>query len=176
MLILACLVCLGILHSIPMIYLSVLILTLLLVTMRSLCLVVQLYLILWDPTDCSLSVSSVHGDSPGKNTGVGCHALLQRIFPVQGSNPGFLHCKQIHYCLGHQESLRILVWVVYPFSRRSSKPRNWIGVSCIAGGFFTSWATREAPLVTIILYNSLYLAEQMSFPCVFFSRNFLSFH
>ena len=46
MLILACLVCLGILHSIPMIYLSVLILTLLLVTMRSLCLVVQLYLIL----------------------------------------------------------------------------------------------------------------------------------
>ena len=34
-------------------------------------------------------------DSPGKNTGVGCHALLQRIFPTQGSNPGLLHCRQI---------------------------------------------------------------------------------
>ena len=30
--------------------------------------------------------SSVHGDSPGKNTGVGCHTLLQGIFPTQGSN------------------------------------------------------------------------------------------
>ena len=32
--------------------------------------------------------SSAHGDSPGKNTGVGCHAFLQGIFPIQGSNPG----------------------------------------------------------------------------------------
>ena len=38
--------------------------------------------------DCSLSGSSVHGDSPGKNIGVGCHALLQGIFPTQGLNPG----------------------------------------------------------------------------------------
>ena len=35
--------------------------------------------------------SSVRGDSPGKRTGVGCHALLQGIFPTQGSNPHFLH-------------------------------------------------------------------------------------
>ena len=33
---------------------------------------------------------SVHGDSPGKNTGVGCHALLQGIVPTQGSNPDLL--------------------------------------------------------------------------------------
>ena len=39
--------------------------------------------------------SSVHGDSPGKSTGVGCRALLQVIFPTQGSNPGFPHCRQI---------------------------------------------------------------------------------
>ena len=39
---------------------------------------------------------------------------------------------------------RILEWVVVPFSRGSSRPRSWTGVSCIAGGFFTSWATREA--------------------------------
>ena len=38
--------------------------------------------------DCSPPDSSVHGDSPGKNTGVGCHALLHGIFPTQGLNPG----------------------------------------------------------------------------------------
>ena len=37
------------------------------------------------------TVSSVHGDSPGKNTGVGCHALLQGIYPTQGPNPRLLH-------------------------------------------------------------------------------------
>ena len=39
---------------------------------------------------------------------------------------------------------RILQWVAFPFSRRSSQPRNQTQVSCIADGFFTSWATREA--------------------------------
>ena len=34
---------------------------------------------------------------PGKNTTVGCHALLQGIFPSQGSNPGLLHCRQVLY-------------------------------------------------------------------------------
>ena len=41
---------------------------------------------LCDPMDCSPPGSSVHGDSPGKGTGVGCHALLQGIFLTQGSN------------------------------------------------------------------------------------------
>ena len=48
-----------------------------------LCLVAQLCLTLCDPMDCSLPGSSVHGDSPDKNTGVGCHVLLQGIFPTQ---------------------------------------------------------------------------------------------
>ena len=39
-----------------------------------------------DPLDCSPPGSSVHGDSPGKNTGVGCYALLQGVFPTQGWN------------------------------------------------------------------------------------------
>ena len=52
--------------------------------------------------------------------------------------------RQILYCLSHQGSPRILEWVAYPFSRASSQPRNRTGVSCIAGGFFTSWASREA--------------------------------
>ena len=53
--------------------------------------------------------SSVPGDSPGKNTGVGCHALLQGIFPTQGSNPGLLYCRRILYCLNHQGS-PVLFW------------------------------------------------------------------
>ena len=39
---------------------------------------------------------------------------------------------------------RILGWVAVPFSRRPSQPREWTHVSCIAGRFFTIWATREA--------------------------------
>ena len=42
-------------------------------------------------------------DSPGKNTGVGCHSLLQGIFLTQGLNPGLLHCRQILYHLRYQE-------------------------------------------------------------------------
>ena len=48
----------------------------------------QLCLALSDPMGCSLPDSSIHGDSLGKNTGVGYHSLLQGIFPTQGSNPG----------------------------------------------------------------------------------------
>ena len=46
---------------------------------------------LCDAMDCSLPGSSAHGDSPGKTTGVGCHALHQGIFLTQGSNPHLLH-------------------------------------------------------------------------------------
>ena len=95
------------------------------------------------PTLATQAGTSVHGDCPGKNTGVGCHALLQGIFLIQGSNPGLPNCRQILWHLSQQESSRILEWVAYPFSRGSSQARNWTGVSSIAGGFFTSWATRE---------------------------------
>ena len=43
-------------------------------------------------------------DSPGKNTGEGCHFLLQGIFPTQGSNPGLLHGRQILYQVSYKES------------------------------------------------------------------------
>ena len=101
-------------------------------------LVAQSCLILCDPMDCSPPGSSVHVDFPGKNTGVGCHAFLQGIFPIQGSDPGFPHSRQILYCLSHHGSPRILEWVAYPFSRGTSQPRNQTGVSCIAGRFFSS--------------------------------------
>ena len=54
---------------------------------------------------CSLLDSFVHESSPGKNTGVGCHALLPGIFPTQGSNPGLPRCRWILYCLSHKGSL-----------------------------------------------------------------------
>ena len=96
------------------------------------CLVTQSRLTPRDPMHCSLPGSSGHGDSPGKNIGVGCHAVLGRIFPSPGLNPGLRHYKRILYSLSHQGSPRVLEWVAYPFSRGSSWPRNWSRVSCIA--------------------------------------------
>ena len=52
-----------------------------------LCLVAQSCPPLCDPMDCSLPGSSVHGNSPGKKTGVGCHALLQENLPTPGIEP-----------------------------------------------------------------------------------------
>ena len=69
-----------------------------------LCLITQPYPTLCNPMHCSPPGSSVHWDSPGKNTGVGCHTLLQGIFPTQGSNPGLPHCWWILYHLSHQGS------------------------------------------------------------------------
>ena len=83
-------------------------------------------------------------NSPGQNTGLGSLFLLQGIFPTKGLNPGLPHCRRILCQLSHQGSPRILEWVSYPFSSGSSRPRNWTGVSCIAGRFFTNWAIREA--------------------------------
>ena len=74
------------------------------------CLVPQSCLTLCNPMD-SLPGSSVHGDSPGKNTGVGCHALLQGIFLTEGSNPGLLHCRLILYHLSHQGSPIFLIHI-----------------------------------------------------------------
>ena len=107
-----------------------------------LCLVAQSCPTLCNHMNCSQPGSSGYGYSPGKNTGMGCHALLQCIFPTQGLNPDLPHCRRILYHLSHQGSPRILESVVYPFSRGSFQPRNRTEVSCIAGGFFTSWATR----------------------------------
>ena len=67
---------------------------------------------LCDPMNCSLTGSSVHGDSLGKNSGLGCHALLQGIFPTQGLNPGLPHCRQIFYCLSYQGSRQINEFII----------------------------------------------------------------
>ena len=66
---------------------------------------------LCDPMDWSLPGFPVHGDSPGKNTGIGSHVLLQGIFPTQGSNLCLL-------CLLHWQagSLLLTTWETYSVS------------------------------------------------------------
>ena len=60
-----------------------------------------------DPMDCSLCL----WNSPGKNTGVGSHYLLQGIFLTQRSNPGLSHCRQILYHLSHEGSpWKMMLW------------------------------------------------------------------
>ena len=60
-----------------------------------LCLVTQSCMTFCNPMDCSPPGSPVHRDSPGKNTQVDCHALLQGIFPMQRYKPGLWHCRLI---------------------------------------------------------------------------------
>ena len=71
--------------------------------------------------DCSPPGSSVHGISPGKNTGVGCHALLQGIFPTQGSNPRLLCLLHWQAGLYHKSHLgshsTLLLLLLSHFSR-----------------------------------------------------------
>ena len=57
-----------------------------------------------DPADVGSLFAGSSSFSPGQNIRIGCHALLQGIFPTQGSNTGLLCCRQILYCLSHQES------------------------------------------------------------------------
>ena len=84
------------------------------------------------------------------DTGMGSLSLLQGIFPTQGLNPGLQHCTWILYQLNHKGSQRILEWVAYPFSSGSSRPRNRTRVSCITGGFFTNWVTRESTTIFLL--------------------------
>ena len=69
--------------------------------------------------DSSPPGSSVHGDSPDKNIGVGFHALLQGTFPTQGLNLGLPYCRWILYCLSYQESPNSSLVTLYSIPRRS---------------------------------------------------------
>ena len=60
---------------------------------------------LYDPLDWQHARLLCPWDSPGKNTGMGCHSLLQGIFPSQRVNPGLLHCKQILYQGSYQVTI-----------------------------------------------------------------------
>ena len=84
-------------------------------------------------------------NSPGQNTGVCSLSLLQGSSQPRNWTQVSPYYRWILYQLSHKRSPRVLEWVAYLFSNGSSRPRNWTRVSCVAGGFFTSWVTREAP-------------------------------
>ena len=62
---------------------------------------------------------------PGKSTGVGCHFLLQRIFPTQGSNPGLPHCRQMLYPLSRQGSPNVCVSYCFQFYSEYAAHQCW---------------------------------------------------
>ena len=76
---------------------------------------------LW-PVGYSPPGSSLHGDSPGQNPGVGCHALLQGIVPTQGLNSGLLRCRWILYHLSHQGSPH---WFIHSEKRVTGSLKLW---------------------------------------------------
>ena len=108
--------------------------------------------------DCSLPGFSVHADSPGKNTGVGCPALLQGIFPTQKSNPGLLHCRWILYCVNHQRS---------PFNSSVQS------LSCVQL-FAAPWTAAHQASLSII--NSRSLLKLMSIESVMPSNHLILCH
>ena len=127
-----------------------------------LCLVAQSCPTLCDPMDCSPSGSSVHGDSPGKNTGVGCRALLQGIFPTQGLNPCLTHCCWILYCLSHQESPLLYTLSHAPVSLSTcllQQGNSGLLVSCLPLISASDWT-----LSTVGLSSCWVLAQHASFP------------
>ena len=124
-----------------------------------LCLVFQPYSTLCHPMGYNPPGSSVHGDSTGRNTGVGFHALLQRIFPIQGLNLGLLYYRQILSHLSHKESyiyfkyisVYIYIWkwkspsCIWPFatpwtipSMEVSRPEYWRGLPFPSPGDLTT--------------------------------------
>ena len=139
------------------------------------CLVTKLCPTLCDPIDCSPPGSSVHtilqarilewvaisfsrGSSwPRGQTWVSCIArqilyywanweALVGTWKVKVAQLCPTLCNPMDYIVYGILQARILEWVDFPFSRGSSQPRDRTQVSCIADGFFTSWATREASI------------------------------
>ena len=81
-----------------------------------LCLVTQSCPTLSDAMDCGLPGSSVHEILQARIVEWVAMLSSRGIFPIQGSNPGLLHCRQFLYHLNHWGRPRILEWVAYPFS------------------------------------------------------------
>ena len=99
--------------------------------------------------DCSLPRLLSPWDFPGKNTGVGCHFLLQGIFPTQGSNPGLPHCRQMLYRLSYQGSPTWVKCMVCSAlsSLRQRTPRNdfWQGQQGFWKALFVSVSLDNHP-------------------------------
>ena len=97
--------------------------------------------------DCSLPGSSVHGIFQAR--------VLEWVaisFPMKVVQSCLTLFDPMDYTVHGILQAKILEWIAVHFSRGSSQPRNRTRVSCIAGGFFTSWATREAGILEWVAY------------------------
>ena len=149
---------------------------------------------LCDPTDCSPLGSSVDGDSLGKNTVVGCHALLQGTFPTKGSKAGLPQGRQILYHLSYRASLRILQWVADPFfltqksnqglqhctwilyqlSYQGSPPSQYQFSCLVVSDSMTPWIAARQPSLSIT--NSWSLCKFMSIESMMPSNHLILCH
>ena len=112
-------------------------------------------------------------DSSGKNTGVGCHYLLQ-CMKVKSEREVTQSCPTLSYPMDYSLpgssihgifQARVLEWVVFHFSRESSQPRDRTQVSRIASGFFTIWATRDFKNIgmgSLSLLRQIFLMQELS--------------
>ena len=102
-------------------------------------------------------------NSPGQNTRVGSLSLFQGIFLTQGLNLGLSHRKWILYQLSHKGSPKILEWVAYPFSSRSSWPRKWTRSPALQADYLPTELSRK-PVSLLLLpsntFSSCYTFKQ----------------
>ena len=109
----------------------------------------------WAMLSCSVRSKSLrlHGlqpasflcpwDFPGKTTGVGCHSLLHRVFPTQGSNPGLLHCRQILYQLSSQGTLNFF----YILQFKPEFCNEFMIWATVSSKFCFCWLYRASPFL-----------------------------
>ena len=93
-----------------------------------------------EPRSLTLQMDSSPSEPPQKpkNTGVGNLSLLQGIFPIQGSNPGLPHCRQILYHLSHQGSPNFVKLIIKPRNCAPSCVQLWHMLLPLLGILFSS--------------------------------------
>ena len=112
-----------------------------------------------------------HGQSPwdfsGKNTGVGCHFLLQEIFPTQGLKPGLPHCRLMLYHLSHQGSHKKKTIILIIFRKDSWSYTELLeALTCVPGGAGQAVCKpvcRERSALDISLSSRLQCLKQLVF-------------
>ena len=108
----------------------------------------------------------------GKNAGVGCHALLQGTFLIQGSNPGLLHCRWILCCLSHQGSPEIDIDVL-PILWFLSIKSLCLSVFAITNKMMGKHTLRKSNQVTLSIKKKYTIEfvhnkqQKISFLCLF---------
>ena len=121
-------------------------------------------------------------DFPGKNTGVGCHFLLQKIFPTQGLNPGLPYCRQTLYRLSHQGSPTAKLQLSFIWRAKDSIPwrhnLSWFPlficfVSSPLSLPYANWASQEGgvfvpPKVFTLVCGFSFVLFSQAFPFLCF--------